>query len=331
MIRPLFPWFFLACLASPLAAQDAAAVSEKCAALATTALKAGHRGVLGQDGWIFLSTELAHLGKGPVTAQSAAPAIKVITAFHKALAAENVTLVVLPVSAKAEIYPDKLIAGCPREALKGRMDAFFEALNSAGVTVVNLAAALREKGGDEAYCLRDSHWSPSAAALAADRVATELKSLVSSGGSEKLVLGMPEKLSISGDLLDEAHLKSLGPETVTLTYAGRAHADKIEPVAPVEDAPVIVLGDSHTLVFSEGASSGFHSRGAGLVDHLQQRLGQSVMQISSPASGADNARMQLARKAFANPEFWSGKKAVIWCFAVRELTESKWREIPMKK
>jgi len=105
--------------------------------------------------------------------------------------------------------------------------------------------------------------------------------------------------------------------------------EKVEALpAPDAGAPVILMGDSHNIVFSTG--NDFHCRGAGLPDHLQQRLGVPVAVVSSPGSGADTARQQLARQAFRSPDVWKNTKLIVWCFSVREITEGKWREIPLK-
>jgi alginate O-acetyltransferase complex protein AlgJ len=317
-------------------AQESAAPAQAFHAHCAKAAATGEGMALrGQDGWAFLRQEIAHLGKGPLTKESVAPAVTAISSWQKALAQKGVELVVLPIPAKAEIYPDKFMKGADPQALKGRLALLFTELQSNGVAAVDLAAALHERRATEApedpsYCLRDAHWSPKTARLAAEKIADLARKPAAPAGAPKIQLGAERPLKISGDLLDDPAVKPQGAETVLIVPCGTGEGQDLTPVPAAKDAPVILLGDSHTLVFSEGASQGFHCQGAGLLDHVQERFGFPVMQYSVPAGGANNARMKLARDAFARPEFWQGKKLVIWCFAVRELTD-KWREIPVSK
>ena len=92
-------------------------------------------------------------------------------------------------------------------------------------------------------------------------------------------------------------------------------------------SPVILLGDSHTLVFHSGQE--LHGTGAGLADQLAAELGIAVDVIGVRGSGATPARVNLLRRAKAEPAYLAGKKAVIWCFAAREFTESTgWSLVP---
>ena len=94
------------------------------------------------------------------------------------------------------------------------------------------------------------------------------------------------------------------------------------PGAALEDkaSPVLLLGDSHTLVFHAGAD--MHGTGAGLADQLAAELGIAVDVIGVRGSGATPARVNLMRRAKADPAYLAGKKVVIWCFAARDFTES---------
>lgn len=280
--------------------------------------------VVGVDSWLFLGKEMEHLAKGPLTAEATAPVIKAITAYHTALAAEGVQLIVMPVPAKAEIYPDKLSKDAAPGALAGRTDAFFKALETAGVEAINLAPAYQaERTRDPKsllYCARDAHWSPAGLKLAADLVQAKIKD--KAWFKAAVALPAPTPLAITGDLMTTPATQALGTETLTFPRI-------TPPVAPAADAPALLLGDSHTLVFSSGGD--FHCQGGGLLDLLQAATGQAWMQVANAGGGSDTARTQLARKAFPNPEFWKSKKVVVWCFSIREVTEKEWKTIPIKR
>ena len=92
---------------------------------------------------------------------------------------------------------------------------------------------------------------------------------------------------------------------------------------------VLVLGDSHVLVFHDGKD--MYARGAGISDQLAFSLARSVDVIGVRGSGATPARLSLYRKAQRSAGYWSGKKVVVWCFAAREFTETDgWRVLPIE-
>ena len=87
------------------------------------------------------------------------------------------------------------------------------------------------------------------------------------------------------------------------------------------------MGDSHCLVFHAGGD--LHGTGAGLADQLAAELGRAVDVIGVRGSGATPARVNLLRRAKADPSYLANKKWIIWCFAAREFTESAgWSAVP---
>ena len=63
------------------------------------------------------------------------------------------------------------------------------------------------------------------------------------------------------------------------------------------------MGDSHTMVFTDGASLGMHCQGAGLRDHLQAKLGFPLIQLSNQNSGGTGARRLFSQRLQANPAY----------------------------
>jgi alginate O-acetyltransferase complex protein AlgJ len=91
---------------------------------------------------------------------------------------------------------------------------------------------------------------------------------------------------------------------------------------------VLLLGDSHNLIFHEGGD--MLATGAGLPDQLALELGFPVDLIGVRGSGATPARVNLLRRARANPDYLRKKKLIIWCFSAREFTESSgWQKVPV--
>ncbi len=304
------------------AAAEASELTDKIASASAQSELA----VVGQDKWLFLQQEMTHLVKGALTAEAVTPAVQAIIAYQTALAAEGVQLIVLPVPAKAEIYPDKLSAGAAPQELAGRQAEFIKALESAKVNVIDLASAFQaQRQKDPAtliYCQRDAHWSPAGIQLAATLVQAKIKD--QSWFKPAVPLGEASSLEITGDLMTTPATEALGPEKILLQRTSQV-------LPPTPDAAAILLGDSHTLIFSGGANAGFHCQGGGLLDLLQAGTGQPWMQVANAGGGTDAARMQLARKAITKPDFWKGKKLVVWCFSIREVTEKEWTTIPIKR
>ena len=97
---------------------------------------------------------------------------------------------------------------------------------------------------------------------------------------------------------------------------------------PDPNSPLVLLGDSHNLVFHAGGD--MHAVGAGLPDQLALELGVPVDLVAVRGSASTAARVNLFRRAQRDAAYWEGKRLVIWCFAAREFTEGDgWPIIPI--
>ncbi|MDB6070130.1 MAG: cell morphology protein, partial [Verrucomicrobiales bacterium] len=170
----------------------------------------------------------------------------------------------------------------------------------------------------------DSHWSPAGIAIAAKAIGAVpvLAGLAKPG---PYVAGTPEKLAITGDLSAAPGVVNPGKEELILTKFGTASANGPVPVPAAAAGPVILMGDSHTMVFTDGASLGMHCQGAGLRDQLQSLLGFPLVQLSNQNSGGTGARRLFNQRLLANPAYLKDVKAVVWVFSIREFTLGKWR------
>jgi hypothetical protein len=299
----------------------------QCRDLAESAPANGSPVVEGRDGWLFFAPELRHLGAGPFWGEAAAsvsrakrddakdpfPAIK---DFHASLQARGVELILAPVPPKAVARADKLFEGA-----RGRADehhqAFYRLLRGEGITVLDLTEAL--SADENAYCRQDTHWSGRGCIIAAENIAGLVKPLLE-GIAPKVFATTTREIEITGDLWQMKNDPALLKESIALRI--------VEGATPDPASPVILLGDSHTLVFHAGGD--MHATGAGLADQLAVELGVPVDLIGVRGSGATPARLNLFRRAQSNPDYWTGKKVVIWVFAAREFTESDgWRVLPI--
>lgn len=343
MIRPhtaLISLLFFSCNGG--AAQvpvDTNALFAQWAELAQRAAEQGTIVVEGREGWLFFGPELRHLGVGKFWSEEAAAVsrarqpewadpLPAILDFHRRLRELGVELVIIPVPPKAIVYPDKVPSSIewsdevpPR--LDVRHQAFYTLLRENGIDVLDLTEVFlsnRSHPKGHMYCQQDTHWSGIATTLAAAQIALMIRSRAWFEDVPKTTFSEEWKsVEIAGDLWTALEEPSRPKEQVTLRFI-RSEPDP--------ESPVVLLGDSHTLVFHAGGD--MHAEGAGLADQLALELGFPVDLSGVRGSGATAARINLLRRGQADPDYWANKKLVIWTFAAREFTESDgWREVPI--
>ena len=330
-------------LATPLLAADpGAALREACAAKASTTPV-----VQGADGWLFLPAELRHVSVGKFWGEEAAKVSKAATPenadplpaildFKRQLDAANIELILVPVPSKAFVYPEALTGGNSTGPAPARVDTlhqqFYDELRKNGVTVIDLLPdflAQRNGPGGPVFCKTDTHWSGAGIQIASAKIAALLadKPWLKEAAKTKTAAAI-RPLEITGDL--KGMLGSADKETLSLRFVGTEESGGTTPVLPDRKSPFVLLGDSHTLVFQAGGD--MLASGAGLADQLLHDLGIPVDLIGVRGSGATPARVNLMRRARGDAGYLAGKKAVIWCFTVREFTEgSGWSKVPLAK
>lgn len=322
---------------------SAEALRERCRDLAYRLEVEQVGAVRGIDGWWFLTRELAHVGKGVYWGEQAKTAgmaskeawrdpMPAILDFAENLKKNGVALILMPVPPKVVIYPDRLWKDVRMPTKNERLDAvhaeWYALLRENGIDVLDLTpvfTAARKGEGEPLYCQTDSHWSGRgiqvAARAAADRIRERLKE---SGKRTVSMKAMESRVSFSGDLV---RLLGASSESEARMLRRVTHASGM-PFSPDEEADVLILADSHGLVFHAGAD--MHAEGAGLFEQMSFELGYPVDLIAVRGSGATPARINLLRKIQRDPGYLKRKKIVLWCFSAREFTESDgWRIVPL--
>jgi alginate O-acetyltransferase complex protein AlgJ len=184
----------------------------------------------------------------------------------------------------------------------------------------------RSNPEDALFCRQDSHWSGAGCVLAATEIGRELLATFKDRPKQAFT-GQWDTVGISGDLWQALGDPKPPREQVRIrrvSRTGRCGALESDP-----NSPVILLGDSHGLIFHSGDD--MLAREAGLSDQLALELGFPVDLVAVRGSGATPARINLLRRAQKDPNYWAGKKWVVWCFSAREFTESDgWRKVPVK-
>jgi alginate O-acetyltransferase complex protein AlgJ len=298
-------------------------------------------GVLrGRNGWLFLGSELRHLSLERFWGDQAAAVSRsrraewadpraAILDVKQQLDARGIELLFVPVPAKAAVHAGEL----PLDAAApgGRADApdaaFYADLEAKGVSVLDLEPELARLQ-EPAFCRQDTHWCPPGIERAASRIAETLRSRGWVGKRAQNPFETEARdVTITGDLWTLLGDTSLAKERVRIGVVGRRGAAALTPLEPDPESPVLLLGDSHNLVFHAGGD--LHARGAGLPDHLARELGFAVDVVAVRGSGATPARMNLLRRKNALTQ----KRVVVWCLAARELSESAggWRPLPVAR
>jgi alginate O-acetyltransferase complex protein AlgJ len=312
-------------------------------AKAEAADQAGRIAVEGEGGWLFLGRDLQHLNAGRFWGAEAvkvsraskpewADPLPAILDFKAQLDRLGIELLLLPVPPKGVIYPDKLISATPPGLPLPRLDAahqeFYQLLREKGVQVLDLTepmlAARKDAQGPPPYCKTDTHWSAFACELAARLIRQHVQGQAWYKPSTNAAFaGKVSELTFLGDL--EKNLRGEGgvKETLRARVVGG-------PETVSSASPVLLLGDSHCLVFHAGDD--MLATGAGLADQLALELGRPVDLLGTRGSGATPARVNLLQRVKADEKYLPAKKLVIWCFAAREFTESSgWRKVPLVK
>ena len=162
----------------------------------------GPKAVVGRDGWLFYRPGIRYLAEPNrldleqsdsrwVDSERSTTCrdnvVQAIVTFRDQLSGRGVKLLVVPVPGKASLYPDRVtrrIAADTPSAISPTVD-LLRSLDRQGVATVDLLTALRRvrarapllPEGKAYYLARDTHWTPSGVAVAAQAIAGKLRSL----------------------------------------------------------------------------------------------------------------------------------------------------------
>jgi hypothetical protein len=298
----------------------------------------------GVDGWLFLTSELRFLSIARFWGEDAAKVsnspkpewadpLPAIIDFNDQLKRRGIQLLLVPVPSKAEIYPEKILPGVdisggdPTPSLQ----LFYDELHAKGVDVLVLGPRFleyRAKEQDALFCKSDTHWTGLGCVLAAQAIAERIRTKLTGPPSKNDYASDWIKVSIQGDL--NGLLSADNPKPGSETVRVRSVTDKAtgSHIASDSNSPVLLLGDSFTLVFHD-----FYADNAGLLDQLALELGFAPDVIGTRGSGATPVRISLFRRSSKASDYLAKKKIIIWCFASREFTEAAegWQKLPVGK
>jgi len=332
--------------------------------LMTSRLGVGNeQAYLGRDGWLFYRPDVDYVtGRGflePEVLRSRARSgdqwdpppqpdpIAALIDFDRQLSERGIRLLVLPIPVKPMIHPEHFAPGAAnvgeglvpsqRPAVRTLNNpsykVFLQQLTSEGIEVVDvvpLLADARDASAKPQYLQADTHWTPEAMELAARELArrvqefTQFETSPDTGYLRRKVV-----VENIGDIATMLHLPA-GQQLFTneqmtiqriLTFEGR-------PWRSDPNAQVLLLGDSFTNIYSVDRLG--WGAGAGLAEQLSYYLQQPVDKIALDAGGAHAGRQALARELANGKNRLTGKKVVIYQFAMRELAFGDWQVIPLQ-
>ena len=276
--------------------------------------------------WLYSRNELEHLSKGALTGQRVA-AVSVckrkknadpaaaLNYFHQQLRDLNIALIIIPVPPKCAFYP---LPGLKKGEAMKYLKAYYEELRKSGLEILDLSEIFLRDPAVQTYCRTDAHWSPAGIRLAVDAIAEKIPLRGDSVFEIK-----KHSVRTAGDLAKSLSATNPIQEELLLeTVSGNVFS---------EDSPILVIGDSHTLIFSVGAD--MLAKSSGFCELLAAKLKMPVDRIGVRGSAASSVRIDLYRHAVKNPEWLQRKKWVIYLFSCREFTEaiSGWSRVPVMK
>ena len=300
--------------------------------------------VEGQGGWLYLGSELRALtgrGLGAViregagsgwsrtTGQAADPRSAILQ-FHQILQRSGVTLLLVPVPAKASVCPEGLTgeAAVRQPRVDVRIESLLKDLAEQGIQVVDLYPVfLQQPDPALLYCRTDTHLSGTGIVRLAASIADELRGrgLCDGRPAEDFRVSV-DSVEITGDLARMLDADTTVRERLELQFVVDP-ATGLAPEGAVAgagngDAPVLLLGDSHLLVYD---ADDLHAVGAGLPQHVTRLVDAEVETLGVRGSGGTGARLQLLQDA----ERLSSLRVVVWCFAAREFMdpENTWQPV----
>ncbi len=282
--------------------------------------------LVNENGYLYSKNELEYLSRGELTNgrvvevsksrnKKNADPIVALKDFNDQLQAEGIKLIVMPVPPKLAVYP---VSGIAIGEAAENLQAFEQELQAQGIEVLDITPELIANKDKMVYCKTDSHWSPNGMTIAAQMLAKRLN-LQGEGAYE----AKNETIKIVGDLQKSLDKESKVVEDVELrTIKGEVFS---------ESSPVLVIGDSHTLIFSTGKD--MLAENSGFCEQLAFELKMPIDRIGVKGSASTPVRINLYRKAAKDPQWLLNKKFVILLFTCREFTESTngWAKVPIKK
>jgi alginate O-acetyltransferase complex protein AlgJ len=238
--------------------------------------------VIGQDNWLYTDEEFHPVANAE---RNIDDNLALIAGVRDALARQDVQLLLAIVPAKARVYPEYLGEERPVALHRQLYQDFHARARQAGIEAPDLLTPLRQaKATGPVFLRTDTHWTPSGAALVAERLASHLApSTALPGGTQRYLTEVGDSRPHKGDLLNFLPLDPLFAELLPPPDPLPRHQTRTleEPSAGGDDAlfadtrvPVALVGTSYS------ANSKWNFAGA-----LRQALGSDLLNFAEDGQG----------------------------------------------
>ena len=306
------------------------------AALVRWARYGNESAYVGRDGWLVFRPDFDHLALAVRDTDRVEAVRRAVLDLRDGLARRGVALLLLPAPVKPAVHPESLAVSrhLPRDREPPRPATERELLDRLAADGVALLdplprLALAAASDRRVYLAGDTHWRPEAVDDVARDLAIALRAAADlpagDGGRWREEAATVEGTGDTAALLDL-------PARFPRPWTERVETRRVVGAdgatwRPLRGAPVLLLGDSFSAVYSQ-AELGWGT-GAGLAERLSWHLGRPVDRIVRNAGGATAAREALAAALTAEPDRLDGVRVVVWEFAARELTQGDWRPVAL--
>jgi len=306
---------------------------------------------LGRDGWLFYRPDVdyvigrgflepevleARLRGGRSWEQPPQPnPLPALVDFQLQLESRGIDLLIVPVPVKPVIYPEAFSWRARRvEAAvqNSSFDQFLMQARDAGLVVFDPTTDLydaKRSSEHRLYLRTDSHWSPAGLEVVSMALADVVRSKLGDGSDKadrwvRRSVGLEGFGDIARMLWVPAYQNVVAPDRVdaAMVVSRSGPLWRGEP-----DAPILLLGDSFSNVFSDAALGWGTS--AGLAEQVSFYTGMAVDKIARNSGGALGARQALVQALRRDPSRLDGKRLLIYQFASRELAQGDWRRIEL--
>ncbi len=279
---------------------------------------AGQNVFIGYENWLFLPESLQLFTADPAGAADLA-SVHFLANISGQLEDRGIQFVYVSVPAKSTVNPRLAVGAGAAEPPNRQVRQALQVLRDQGVEVLDLTQALQSEKPGATFLKTDTHWNPQgidqAAKALAEHARDHAPAVVAEFSAE------PDQRKFLGDLVRnlpadlQQHFRQ---ETVQAQVVQNSEGEPVGADNP--DSPILILGDSYTVIFE----SGLHGRNAGLASQLARHAGTPVHQIATQGGGPGLVRdlaRQMAQATRQNQDFLGQTRIIFFVMTERRLVD----------
>jgi alginate O-acetyltransferase complex protein AlgJ len=254
----------------------------------------------GCPGWLFLTEEVVETPGGERNFQQR---LALTRKLLRDLGRRHIELVTVPVPDKVEQAAGELCRLVVSRQARGRRVAWQQASADLGLHQVDLHAGWVTPG----YWRTDTHWNREGARLAAQRVASEVATVIAAGDQSMQLEVSAAVHPRVGDLMRLAGIDRNSPP-----FAPAADLDHDEALVIRHSGGLLDAAPAPEVMLA-GSS---YSLNSGFIDYLQLDTKHEIAQQSRSGGGFAGSVLELLTR---HPERLEGIKLLIWEWPLRTL------------